>query len=109
MPRKRDDDDPAFRLEHDPEDSVEQGMSAEASEVDRAETLASTGDADGSFREIASGSATGVGVDRVETEAAPIRDEALGGRPGGSRGASPDVDLNDGDDSWLQDMPEELK
>ena len=106
MRRKRDDDDPAFRLEHDPEDALEEGMSDEAAEVDRAETLASTGDADGSFRDIASGSATGVGVDRLETEAQPIRDQALGAprRPG-----DPDVDQNDGDDSWLQDLPEEMK
>jgi hypothetical protein len=74
MRRKRDADDPALGLDHDPEDALEDGMSAEGAEVDRAETLASTGDAKGSFREIASGSATGVGIDRVEPEVQPIRD-----------------------------------
>jgi hypothetical protein len=116
MARRDDSDDPAFRLDHDPEDLVEAGMSREAAEVDRAETLASTGDAEGAFREIASGSATGSGVDRFEPEVSSMREEALeasddrralGQSP--ALGAPPDIDENDGDDSWLQDMPEDLK
>jgi hypothetical protein len=113
MPKKRD-DDPAFRLDHDPEDLVEEGMSEEAAEVDRAETLASTGDADGAFQEIASGSATGAGVDRIESEVSSMRSEALEASHderalAQKLGAPPDIDENDGDDSWLQDMPEDLK
>jgi hypothetical protein len=53
--------------EHDPEDTLEMGMSSEAEEVDEAETMASTGDAEGSFREIVTGSATGLGIDRGES------------------------------------------
>lgn len=41
-------------------------MSTEGAEVDEAETMASTGDESGSFREIASGTATGLGIDRGE-------------------------------------------
>ena len=41
-------------------------MSGEAADVDDAETMASTGDASNSFQEIASGSATGLGIDRGE-------------------------------------------
>lgn len=113
MPRKRDDDDPAFRLDHDPEELLEEGMSTEAEGVDRAETLASTGDADGSFQEIASGSATGAGVDRVEQEVSSMREEVREASPnaralGHALGASPDIDENDGDDSWLQDLPKDL-
>ena len=91
--------------EHDPEKVVEAGMSPEAAEVDRAETLASTGNADSSFREIVSGSATGVGVDREEPDSEAIRDEEIVSRLARS---SPDVDENDGDDSWLQDLPRDL-
>lgn len=112
--KKQDANDPAFRMDHDPEDLVAEGMSSEAAEVDRAESLASTGDADGSFREVASGSATGAGVDRVEEEESSMRDEARRASPGGNAfadklGAPPDIDENEGDDSWLQDMPEDLK
>ena len=111
---KKDENDPAFRMHHDPEDLVEEGMSSEAAEVDLAESLASTGDADGSFREIASGSATGAGVDRIEPEGSSMRAEARQTSPGenafGERlGAPPDIDENDGDDSWLQDLPEDMK
>ena len=107
-------DDPAMRMDHDPERLVEAGMSTEAAGVDRAETLASTGDADGSFREIVSGSATGAGVDRVEPEVSSMRDEARLASPGSgafsdSLGKPPDIDENEGDDSWLQDLPEDLK
>ena len=105
MAIERDEEDPAFRMDHDPEDLVEEGMSAEAAEVDRAETLASTGDAEGSFQEIASGSATGVGIDREEPGAAAIRAES---ETAAGRSQSPDVDENDGDDSWLQDFPRDL-
>ncbi|HEY2797477.1 MAG TPA: hypothetical protein VGK26_06275 [Thermoanaerobaculia bacterium] len=112
--KKKDENDPAMRMDHDPEDLVEEGMSTEAAGVDRAETLASTGDAEGSFQEIASGSATGTGVDRVEPEVSSMRDEARQTSPGAgafreSLGAPPDIDENDGDDSWLQDLPEDLK
>jgi hypothetical protein len=106
--------DPALRMDHDPEDLVEEGMSSEAVAVDRAESLASTGDADGSFQEIASGSATGTGVDRIEEEESSMRDEARQAAPGEDAfaeklGAPPDIDENDGDDSWLQDLPEDMK
>jgi len=112
--KKRDETDPAFRMDHDPEDLVEEGMSSEAAEVDRAESLASTGDVDNSFRDVASGSATGTGVDRIEEEESSLRDEARQASPGAKAfaeklGAPPDIDENDGDDSWLQDMPEDLK
>ena len=96
----RDDDDPARRLDHDAEGTVRQGMSVEGEEVDQAETLASTGDAEGSFQEIASGTATGLGIDRDEsTGSAAIRDDGL---------ETANEDPNDGDDSWLQDMPRDL-
>jgi hypothetical protein len=106
--------DPAMRMDHDPEDLVSEGMATEAAEVDKAETLASTGDAEGAFREIVSGSATGTGVDRVEPDASSMREEAREASPGSDAfaeklGASPDIDENDGDDSWLQDLPEDLK
>jgi hypothetical protein len=42
-------------------------MTKEAAEVDDAETMASTGNASASFQEIASGTATGRGLDREET------------------------------------------
>ena len=60
--------DPARSLgDHDPELVARRGMSDEAAEVDDAETMASTGDASNSFQEIASGSATGLGIDRAES------------------------------------------
>ncbi len=106
--------DPAVRMDHDPEELVEEGMSSEAAGVDRAETLASTGDAEGAFREIVTGSATGAGVDRVEEEESSLREEARESSPGSDAfaeklGAAPDIDENDGDDSWLQDLPDDLK
>ena len=52
--------------DHDPELTARRGMSTEGAEVDEAETMASTGDEAGSFREIASGTATGLGIDRGE-------------------------------------------
>jgi hypothetical protein len=55
------------RAGHDPERTERQGMSSEASGVDAAETMASTGDEEGAFREIASGTATGLGIDRGES------------------------------------------
>ena len=67
-PGKKDPQDPAERLfGHDPEDTMQRGMSSEAEDVDEAETMASTGDAEGSFREIVTGSATGLGIDRGES------------------------------------------
>ena len=112
----RNDEDPARRMDHDAEETVREGMSVEGEEVDQAETLASTGDLESSFQEIASDSATGVGLDRTEftTGAAPIRDvdrtEFLGLAGWGERSENaPDEDENDGDDSWLQDMPRDLR
>lgn len=113
----RKDDDPARRMDHDAEETVREGMSVEGEEVDQAETLASTGDLASSFQEIASGSATGIGLDRNEftTGAASIPDvdrtELLGSAAGrGNRSeAGTDDDENDGDDSWLQDMPKDLR
>ena len=52
---------------HDTEVTVRRGMATEGAEVDQAETMASTGDASDSFRQIASGTATGVGIDRQES------------------------------------------
>lgn len=115
----RKDDDPARRLEHDAEETVREGMSVEGEGVDQAEALASTGDLESSFQEIASGSATGVGLDRTEftTRAAPIPDadraEFLGSVAGRGMGKeaedAADDDENAGDDSWLQDMPRDLR
>src|SRR5437667_2040603 len=51
----------------DAEKTVRRGMSREAAAQDEAETMASTGDAEGAFREIASGTATGLGIDRGES------------------------------------------
>jgi hypothetical protein len=53
--------------EHDPERTERQGMSSEAFGVDEGETMASTGDEDGAFQKIVSGTATGLGIDRAET------------------------------------------
>ncbi len=101
--KDKDDDDPAFRLTHDPERTLRAGMSPDGAEVDEAETLASTGDAAGSFREIVSGSATGDGIDREEfMGSGAIRDDGLPSAPGD------DPDPNDGDDSWLQDLPRDM-
>jgi len=52
--------------DHDPETTVRQGMSTEASGVDAAETMASTGDEENAFAQVASGTATGLGLDRGE-------------------------------------------
>ncbi len=46
------------------EDAMRDGMSTEASAVDAGETMASTGDSDSMFHDVASGTATGLGVDR---------------------------------------------
>lgn len=46
------------------EDVARRGMSSEGAAADQAETMASTGDAEGSFIEIATGTATGLGLDR---------------------------------------------
>ena len=53
--------------EHDPELTARRGMSTEGKEVDEAETMASTGDESNAFQQIASGTATGLGVDRGES------------------------------------------
>jgi hypothetical protein len=52
---------------HDPEKTAQRGMSTVASAADEAETMASTGDAEDAFREVVSGTATGLGVDRGES------------------------------------------
>jgi len=52
---------------HDPEETTRRGMSSEGVAEDEAETMASTGDSSNSFQEIASGTATGLGVDRGES------------------------------------------
>ena len=52
--------------EHDPEATSREGMSAEGAAVDEGETMASTGDEEGAFQQIASGTATGLGLDRGE-------------------------------------------
>lgn len=54
------------RDEHDPESTMRAGMSTEASGVDAGETMASTGDEERAFEEIAAGTATGLGIDRGE-------------------------------------------
>ena len=52
--------------EHDPEATSREGMSAEGAAVDEGETMASTGDEEGAFQQITSGTATGLGLDRGE-------------------------------------------
>jgi len=52
---------------HDPEETLRRGMASEAVAEDDAETMASTGNSDGSFREIVTGTATGLGIDRGES------------------------------------------
>jgi len=51
---------------HDPEDTLRRGMASEAVAEDDAETMASTGTGSGTFREIVTGTATGLGIDRGE-------------------------------------------
>jgi hypothetical protein len=48
----------------DAEETERLGMSSEGAAADEAETMASTGDSEGSFIEIAAGTATGFGLDR---------------------------------------------
>ena len=52
--------------EHDPETTMREGMSTEASAVDAGETMASTGNEERAFEEIAAGTVTGLGIDRGE-------------------------------------------
>ncbi len=52
---------------HDPEQTVRRGMTAEAAAEDEAETMASTGDSEGTFSQIVTGTATGLGIDRGES------------------------------------------
>ena len=52
---------------HDPERTVRRGMTAEAVAEDEAETMASTGDSEGTFSQIVTGTATGFGIDRGES------------------------------------------
>jgi hypothetical protein len=51
---------------HDPETTSRTGMSREGAAVDDEETMASTGNQDAAFQQIASGTATGLGIDRGE-------------------------------------------
>ena len=53
--------------EHDSEDTSRRGMSSDATAADEAETMASTGDSESAFQEIAAGTATGWGIDRGES------------------------------------------
>lgn len=53
--------------EHDSEDVSRRGMSSDAAAADEAETMASTGDSENAFQEIAAGTATGWGIDRGES------------------------------------------
>ena len=48
--------------EHDSENTSRRGMSSDAVAADEAETMASTGDSENAFQEIAAGTATGWGV-----------------------------------------------
>lgn len=59
--RTRHSDRPEF---DDSAKDAEEGWSSEATSVDEAETMASAGDSANSFAEIASGTATGLGIDR---------------------------------------------
>ncbi|HYX21388.1 MAG TPA: hypothetical protein VFA98_11145 [Thermoanaerobaculia bacterium] len=77
--------------EHDPEAAVRDGMSTAASGVDAGETMASTGNEDDSFFEIAAGTATGLGLDRGESV----------GTGGLAAGEDRD-DVQEGE-SWLED------
>ena len=52
--------------EHDPETTMREGMSTEASGVDAGETMASTGNEERAFEKIAAGTVTGLGIDRGE-------------------------------------------
>ena len=54
------------REEHDPEATMREGMSTEASGVDAGETMASTGNEERAFEQIAAGTVTGLGIDRGE-------------------------------------------
>lgn len=76
---------------HDPEAAVREGMSSEASGVDSGETMASTGDEDASFVEIASGTATGLGLDRGESVGT------------GGLAAGEDSDAVQEGETWLED------
>jgi hypothetical protein len=53
--------------EHDSEDTSRRGMSSDATAADEAETMASMGDSENAFQEIAAGTATGWGIDRGES------------------------------------------
>lgn len=77
--------------EHDPEAVVREGMSREASGVDAGETMASTGNEDDSFTEVAAGTATGLGLDRGE---------AVGT---GGLAAGEDSDEVQEGEAWLED------
>jgi hypothetical protein len=76
---------------HDPEAAVREGMSTEASGVDAGETMASTGNEDASFVDVASGAATGLGLDRGESVGT------------GGLAAGEDSDAVQEGESWLED------
>lgn len=77
--------------EHDPEAALREGMSPEASGVDAGETMASTGNEDASFVDVASGAATGLGLDRGESVGT------------GGLAAGEDSDAVQEGESWLED------
>jgi hypothetical protein len=86
----------ASRGDHDPEETSRKGMSSEGEGVDQAETMASTGDEANAFQEIASGTATGLGIDRGEAV--------------GTGGLAADEDLNpvaegDWERQWFRREP----
>src|SRR5688572_3481873 len=65
--REREGNPRGTREPHDTEETTRRGMSSEATAADEAETMASTGDSDNSFQDIAAGTATGLGIDRGES------------------------------------------
>jgi len=83
------------RNPHDPEGFARSGMASEGVAADEAETMASSGDADASFQEVAAGTATGVGLDR-------------GGSTGtGGLAAGEDLDVVAEGDYWRENLRRE--
>jgi len=74
------------------EDAMRDGMSTEATAVDRGETMASTGDSDSMFHDVASGTATGLGIDRGSAT-------GVGGLAAGE-----DIDLVAEGDYWREEF-----
>src|SRR5438552_19197700 len=80
------------RREHDSENTSRRGMSSDAAAADDAETMASTGDSENAFQEIAAGTATGWGIDRGESAGT------------GGLAAGEDLDEVAGGDYWRQNV-----